>query len=40
MLGHFYLGFSPDKKNNEINHSQGVSVVFLDPDLKNSGGAI
>jgi len=25
-VGHFYLGFSPNKKNNEIKHSQRVSL--------------
>jgi len=28
-VGHFYLGSSPNKNNNEIKHSQMVSVGFF-----------
>jgi len=35
-VSHFYLGFSPNKNNDEIKHSQSVSLSFLDPNCKNS----
>ena len=34
-LSHFYLVFSPNKNNDEIKHSQRVSLEFLDQDLEN-----
>jgi len=36
MVSHFYLGFSPNKNNIGIKHSQWVSLEFLDSDLGNS----
>jgi len=34
-VSHFYLVFSPNKNNDEIKHSQHVSLEFLDQDLEN-----
>jgi len=35
-VSYIYLGFSPDKNNNEVKHSQRLSLEFLNPDLANS----
>jgi len=37
-VSHFYLGFSANKNNNEIKHSQRVSLVFFSPNGENSMG--
>ena len=34
-VSHFYSGFSPDKNNNQIEHSQRVSLEFSESDFKN-----
>jgi len=36
QVGHFNLGFSPGKNNNETIHSQRVLLEILDPDLENT----
>jgi len=33
-VSHFHLGFSPDKSNNQIQHSQRVSSEFSELDFK------
>jgi len=40
MVSHFCLGFSSNKNNNGIKHSQRVSLDLLDPDLENSNETI
>jgi len=35
-VSHFYFRYSPNKNNNEIKHSQKVSLDFLNSDLENS----
>jgi len=34
-VSHFYLGFSPDKNNNQIKHSQKFSLEFSESDFEN-----
>jgi len=36
QVGHFHLGFSLGKNNNEIIHSHRVLLEILDPDLENT----
>jgi len=35
-VSHFYSGFSPDKNNNQIEHSQRVLLEFSESDFKKS----
>jgi len=34
-VSHFYSGSSPDKNNNQIEHSQRVSLEFSESEFKN-----
>jgi len=39
-VSHIYLGFSPDKNNNQIKHSQRVSLEFSESNFENSDKAL